>query len=193
MLKQVMVGISASILAAAASAQCVPNPNKFCVSFSGASYAINGMNRPTLELVRGQTYTFQMVSLSGAHPFHLSTSSTGGANGTGHWSDGVIPASGGVSGNNTLVITVPANAPNTLFYQCFVHSGLGGRINIVNPHCHADFNGDSFLDGFDYDEFVQCFEGGSCPSGRSADFNEDGFADGFDYDEFVAEFEMGCG
>ena len=55
----------------------------------------------------------------------------------------------------------------------------------------ADFNGDGFTDGFDYDEFVACFEGGPCPSGRDADFNADGFADGFDYDDFVAAFE-GC-
>lgn len=60
--------------------------------------------------------------------------------------------------------------------------------------CDADFNGDGFLDGFDYDEFVACFESGGidCPPGRNADFNADGFVDGFDYDEFVGAFETGC-
>ena len=58
--------------------------------------------------------------------------------------------------------------------------------------CPADFNRDGFLDGFDYDAFVQCFEGDPCPSGLSADFNLDGFTDGFDYDDFVAAFEQGC-
>lgn len=183
-LKQVVTGISASILASAANAQCVPSPSNFCVRHTGANYTINGLSRPTIELVRGQTYTFQMVSVPGSHPFYITTSSTGGGGGS-------VTAS--VSGNSTLFFTVPVNAPNTLYYQCFVHIGMGGRINVVNPPCRADFNGDGFLDGFDYDEFVQCFEGGRCPSGRSADFNGDGFADGFDYDEFVAEFEMGCG
>lgn len=58
--------------------------------------------------------------------------------------------------------------------------------------CDADFNGDGFVDGFDYDDFVACFEGVGCPPEKSADFNGDGFADGFDYDGFVFAFELGC-
>ena len=58
--------------------------------------------------------------------------------------------------------------------------------------CPADFNGDGFVDGFDYDDFVACFEGDACPPGQDADFNGDGFPDGFDYDDFVAAFETGC-
>jgi hypothetical protein len=57
--------------------------------------------------------------------------------------------------------------------------------------CRADFNQDGFLDFFDYDDFIACFEG-RCPPGKSADFNLDGFADFFDYDDFVAAFEAGC-
>jgi hypothetical protein len=56
----------------------------------------------------------------------------------------------------------------------------------------ADFNGDGFIDFFDYDDYVECFETGSCLPGRSADYNNDGFVDFFDYDDFVGEFESGC-
>ena len=59
-------------------------------------------------------------------------------------------------------------------------------------HCPADFNGDLFVDFFDYDDFVNCFETGTCPPGRTGDFNGDGFADFFDYDDFVGAFENGC-
>ncbi len=58
--------------------------------------------------------------------------------------------------------------------------------------CPADFNDDGFVDFFDFDDFVVCFEGGPCPPGKSADFNGDGFADFFDYDDFVLAFETGC-
>ena len=58
--------------------------------------------------------------------------------------------------------------------------------------CPADFNGDGFLDFFDYDDYVNCFETGSCPPGRTADFNGDDFADFFDYLDFVSGFEAGC-
>jgi predicted outer membrane repeat protein len=57
--------------------------------------------------------------------------------------------------------------------------------------CPADFNGDGFLDFFDYDDFVSCFEGTGTP-GCDADFNGDGFVDFFDYDAFVGAFESGC-
>jgi hypothetical protein len=62
----------------------------------------------------------------------------------------------------------------------------------VSLFCPADFNADGFLDFFDYDAFVDCFETGTCPHGNSADFNADGFADFFDYDDFVAAYEIGC-
>lgn len=62
--------------------------------------------------------------------------------------------------------------------------------------CLADVSCDGFVDIFDYDAFVACFEGGgesgSCPAGVSPDFNNDGFSDAFDYDDFVTAFERGC-
>ena len=58
--------------------------------------------------------------------------------------------------------------------------------------CLVDFNGDGFIDFFDYDDYVNCFESGICPPGRDADINGDGFVDFFDYDAFVALFETGC-
>lgn len=58
--------------------------------------------------------------------------------------------------------------------------------------CGADFTGDGFVDAFDYDAFVACFEGDPCPPGKTADFTGDGFVDAFDYDAFVGAFEEGC-
>jgi|GEM_PF-2277047 len=92
-------------------------------------------------------------------------------------------------------------------------NGLDGRRTILNPHgecffavrctdgteallkaqvneppCPADFNGDRFVDCFDYDAFVFAFEAGD----PAADQDEDGFIDGFDYEAFVAAFESDC-
>ena len=64
-------------------------------------------------------------------------------------------------------------------------------VQVTNP-CPADFNGDGFPDFFDFNDFVNCFEGISCPPGRCADFNADGFADFFDFSDFVTAFENGC-
>lgn len=70
--------------------------------------------------------------------------------------------------------------------QVFVE--VAGVIN----RCPADFNNDGFVDFFDYDAFVLCFETGECPSGKTADFNGDDFVDFFDYDAYVLAFESGC-
>ena len=68
----------------------------------------------------------------------------------------------------------------------------GGFWTGTAPSCPADFNGDGFVDIFDFNDFVTCFEDGICPPGKSADFNGDGFADIFDFNDFVTAFENGC-
>jgi hypothetical protein len=58
----------------------------------------------------------------------------------------------------------------------------------IEALCPADFNGDGFVDFFDYDSFVVAYEAGDV----FADVNVDGFLDFFDYDQYVAAFEAGC-
>jgi hypothetical protein len=65
--------------------------------------------------------------------------------------------------------------------------GTGFTIT-VNPLCKADFNGDTFLDFTDFDDFVSAFEAGE----SRADFNGDTFLDFTDFDDFVTAFEAGC-
>jgi hypothetical protein len=60
------------------------------------------------------------------------------------------------------------------------------------PPCLADFDGDGFVDFFDFDAYVACFEGTVCPPGKTADFDGDGFVDFFDFDAYLAAFEAGC-
>lgn len=62
----------------------------------------------------------------------------------------------------------------------------------VPTPCSADFDGDGFIDLFDFDHFITCFEGGACPPGKTADFDADGFVDLFDFDAFISAFETGC-
>ncbi len=59
--------------------------------------------------------------------------------------------------------------------------------------CRADFDGDGFVDFFDFDAYAGCFEdANNCPSGKTADFDGDGFVDFFDFDAYVGAFEAGC-
>jgi hypothetical protein len=80
----------------------------------------------TLHVVRGQTYDFKINSNS-AHPFYVMTvKGTNTAN-----------AYSGFSGNGTATTTsvtvpflIPANAPDTLFYDCSIHSSMAGTIAV---------------------------------------------------------------
>ena len=91
----------------------------FTVTTPGAQFAfqINGVNSPTLTLVRGQTYTFAVNTTDFFHPFHIE-------------SPGVV--------NNditsgTITYTVPTNAAN-YFYDCTVHfTQMRGQIMTVAP------------------------------------------------------------
>ena len=91
---------------------------------SPSVFAINGVGGdPTITLVRGRTYTFQL-NTSGSHPFFIGTAVQ----------SHVAPA--GVSGNNgassgTITFAVPTNAVNCVYY-CTIHS-FSGNIVMVNP------------------------------------------------------------
>lgn len=52
----------------------------------------------------------------------------------------------------------------------------------------ADFNGDGFVTGDDFDEYVVLFEAGD----PGADFNGDTFVTGDDFDDFANHFVEGC-
>lgn len=54
--------------------------------------------------------------------------------------------------------------------------------------CPSDFNQDGFVNGDDFDGYVDAFTEGAL----SADFNGDGFVNGDDFDAFIDAFTSGC-
>ena len=91
---------------------------------NGINYTINGALDPALTLVRGITYEFR-ITVSVFHPFFIQT--VAGVD----YNDGVSGTQGETSGS--IFFTVPTNAPNQLKYQCGVHAGMTGPLNIVDP------------------------------------------------------------
>lgn len=88
-------------------------------TFTGPGFP-TASNDPVLYLHRGVTYIFSNTAHS-AHPLELRVSNGGAA-----YTSGVSGA-----GTATITFTVPMDAPNTLYYQCTVHSGMGNTMNIV--------------------------------------------------------------
>jgi hypothetical protein len=89
-------------------------------TFTGIGF-ISTTNDPILYLARGRVYEFVNNS-GGSHPFEIRVSNGGAA-----YNDGVTN-NGAATG--VIRFEVPFNAPNTLYYQCTVHSGMGNTINI---------------------------------------------------------------
>ena len=89
----------------------------------------SGFN-PSLSFVRGATYTFDYTD-SPSHPLRFSSadpdihlvSYTDGTN---------------TSVSNTVKITVPHNAPDTLYYYCTSHNSMNGRISVTTDETKAD-------------------------------------------------------
>ena len=103
---------------------------KWTLGANGSSdYTFTGIgftqttNDPILYLARGRVYEF--VNTMGSHPFEIRESAGGSAFDRGVTNNAVS--------NGTLRFEIPFDAPNTLYYQCTSHSGMGSTI-VVYPN-----------------------------------------------------------
>ena len=85
---------------------------------------------PSLSFVRGATYTFDYTD-SSSHPLRFS--STDPDSSVTSYTDGT-----NTSVSNTVKITVPHNAPDTLYYYCTSHNSMNGRISVTTDESKAD-------------------------------------------------------
>ena len=90
-------------------------------TFTGVGLTVTE-NDPDLYLARGNTYEF--VNASGGHPFRIQSTANGSTGAA--YGSGVINNDGG--NGSTITFEVPFNAPDTLYYQCTAHTGMGGTI-----------------------------------------------------------------
>ena len=94
-------------------------------------YHIDGVDRPSLTLNRGSTYTFTIgKTLNEAHPFKLSTYEDGRPSGAGApistYTTGITVST--VGDITTYTFVVPASAPSVLYYFCGQHALMGGVV-----------------------------------------------------------------
>ena len=113
-------------------------------------YTINGIQSPSLELHRGQIYVFD-VQTSSAHGFALGTGQDGprydastGGDGNICNEDGSPVDSDSLLHTGKLVFTPGLDTPSQLWYYCELHTGMGGRVDVLGgvasecPNAAAD-------------------------------------------------------
>jgi len=98
---------------------------------------------------------------------------------------------GGTNAYRIISPTAGAAGCDTITFRVQTPSGTSNTatVNLIyNALCRADFNGDCFVTGEDFDAYVNAFIAGDL----AADFDGDGFVTGDDFDAFVLRFESGC-
>jgi hypothetical protein len=128
MLNRMLLALVIGLAAAAAIPAIGQSVTSFNVTaVSATDYTFEGLGPdPTLTLVRGKTYAFN-VNANG-HPFFIATQASSSA--SPHFTTGVTNENVMVG---TLTFAVPASAPSTLFYQCGVHNAMSGTLLIQDP------------------------------------------------------------
>jgi hypothetical protein len=100
----------------------------FVVTVAGGVFYIDGASKPTLTLVRGFTYTFDVSDgTNNGHPLAFK-------NGSSSYTTGVTVNGTAGQAGATVVFAVPNNAPASgLLYYCTVHgNGMGNTIATQN-------------------------------------------------------------
>lgn len=87
-------------------------------------FFLDSASNPTLYLRRGETYKFNLTSLT--HPIYIKTAQS---TGTGDQYTSGVTNNGQQAG--VLTFTPPMNAPATLYYQASSSASITGTINIV--------------------------------------------------------------
>ena len=117
-------------------AYTVTNTASGSYTFSGSAAG----NNPNIgPFYRGGTYTIN-ISATG-HPFYFTTDNgTNFSAGTyfGEYTSGVT---GSRTDSGTITFTVPAGAPDTLYYQCGNHSAMRGEITVKDLAVETNING----------------------------------------------------
>jgi heme/copper-type cytochrome/quinol oxidase subunit 2 len=101
---------------------------KWSISIDGAGATGN----PTLVVMTGQTYSFEVTTNIG-HPFWIDQSpGLGGSPGTNPYPVGAALSANGAASNTTITMNLPADAPDALYYACGNHTSMHGTITVVH-------------------------------------------------------------
>jgi len=100
---------------------------------TGNAFYVDGIESPYITLIRGNTYKFlQADSSNSNHPLKLSTTDDGTHNSGSAISSGITYVGTPGSAGAYTQYVVPADAPDTLYYFCGNHSGMGSSISVAD-------------------------------------------------------------
>jgi len=98
---------------------------------SGNKYVVNGVQQATLNFAKGATYRFEQSDPTNTtHPINFSTTSDGTFGGGTEYTTGVTKVGTAGSAGAYIEIETSSSTPDTLYYYCLNHAGMGGQIDL---------------------------------------------------------------
>lgn len=156
---------------------------------TGASYGLSYARWFFTEPSGGtDTFVVEVSNDNGSTWTNFETISSGNPDALGGWKVKLTDLASKITPTSTMKVRfiTTDNEPYSV-----VEAGVDSvKLVVFNcgATCAADFNGDGFLTGDDFDAYVSAFEAGNV----SADFDHDGFVTGDDFDAYVSAFQAGC-
>jgi len=118
----------------------------YVVTAAGGKFYIGGSQNPALSFVRGNTYIFNLSDSSlSSHPLRFATAAD--AAGSTQYTTGVTVSGTQGTAGATVTIVVSGSAPNTLYYYCTNHSGMGNSISVAASLAGVNYPKGAFVTG----------------------------------------------
>ena len=142
-----------------------PSIDYYITNSGSGSYTINGVANGPVEFVKGKKYRIH-INASG-HPFWIQTVS-------GAYSSGNVYSTG-ITGNGTqvghIIVELPQNAPDNLYYACQFHSSMAGAVLVRTDNVSFNAQSSSYtLTTSDSGRLVEMSGGGTLTISDSSSF-----------------------
>jgi hypothetical protein len=112
-----------------------PSIDYYITNSGSGAYFVNGVSNGPVEFVKGKKYRVHVAATG--HPFWIQTVS-------GAYSSGNVYSTG-ITGNGTqsghIIVELPQDAPDNLYYACQYHSSMAGAILVRTDN--VSFNAQS--------------------------------------------------
>jgi hypothetical protein len=99
-----------------------PSIDYYITNSGSGAYTVNGVDNGPVEFIKGKKYRVHIAATG--HPFWIQTVS-------GAYSSGNVYSTG-ITGNGTqsghIIVELPQNAPDNLYYACQYHSSMAGSV-----------------------------------------------------------------
>ncbi len=143
-----------------------PAIDYYITNSGSGSYTVNGVANGPVEFIKGKKYRIH-INASG-HPFWIQTVSGG-------YSAGNVYSTG-ITGNGTqvghIIVELPQNAPDNLYYACQFHSSMAGAVLVRTDSVSFNAQSSSYtLTTSDSGKIVEMSGGGTLTITDSSSFS----------------------